>query len=121
MVREQFLSLFLVEWENIDYNVGNYFDGKNFVVPENGLYAFHASCRQQSRNFGTVILRVNNKNVAFATRAETNSSFGFVNLQSTLKLAKNDEVCARFNGYIFEANESKTTCFEGRLIARLNE
>jgi len=79
-------SYTLVEWENVDYNLGNFFDGTYFAVPENGLYSFYACCRQISINYGEIRLNLNDNLHIFANRAESNNNLGFVNIDTTLKL-----------------------------------
>lgn len=110
----------LVEWKNIDYNLGNFFDGTYFTVPENGLYSFHVHCGQKSRNVGTIYLHHNNGRI-YARRAESNDNFGFINIDATLKLAKNDKIHVGFYGHLFYLADAGTTYFEGRMIARLDE
>ena len=114
-------SYILVEWENFDYNLGNFFDGTYFTVPENGLYSFYACCRQQSSNYGQIHLDLNNNLHIYADRAESNNKMGFVNIDTTLNLVKNDKVDVRFNGNLYCTNDSRSTYFEGRMIARLDE
>jgi len=109
-----------VEWKNVDYNLGNYFDGTYFTVPENGLYSFYACCLQDSRNYGKIYLYLNNNSHIFARRSESNSSYGFVNIDTTLKLVKNDKVDVRFFGDLYYTNSVESTYFEGRMVARLD-
>ena len=114
-------SCILVEWENVDYNLGNFFDGTYLTVPENGLYSFYACCLQNSSSYGQIYLYLNNDLHIYAERAESNNSLGFVNIDTTLKLAKNDKVDVRFHGTLYNTNCEETTYFEGRMIARLDE
>ena len=111
----------LVEWENIDYNLGNFFDGTYFTVPENGLYSFYACCLKKSSSFGQIYLYLNKNLHIYAERAESNNRDGFVNIDTTLKLVKNDKVQVTFWGNLYQTNDSRTTYFEGRMIARLDE
>lgn len=113
------LYYFLVEWKNIDYNVGNYFDGKNFVAPVNGLYSFTVFCRHNSSGYSSVVLYLNGEIHTFAPRAT--SSNGFVNIYTTLKLVTNDKLNVRFEKDLYRTDDERTTYFEGRLIARLDE
>ena len=110
-----------MEWKNVDYNLGNYFDGTYFTVPENGLYYFKACCRQASSNYGEIRLYLNNNLHIYAERESSNDNVGFVNIDTTLKLVKNDKVHVRFQGDLFYTYNASTTNFEGRLIARLDE
>ena len=110
-----------MHWANADYNLGNYFDGTYFTVPENGLYYFKACCLQDSSNYGKIYLYLNDNSHIFARRAESNNKYGFVNIDTTLKLVKNDKVHVRFYGDLYYTNGAQATYFEGRLIARLEE
>ena len=110
-----------MEWKYVDYNLGNFFDGTYFTVPENGLYSFNAFCGQNSSNYGGIRLHVNDNLHIYAERAESNNRLGFVNIDTTLKLVKNDKVDVRFSGTLGDTNDSMTTYFEGRMIARLDE
>ena len=114
-------SYVLVEWKNVNYNLGHYFDGTYFTIPENGLYYFKACCMQHSSNYGAIYLYLNDNQHIYARRAESNSSYGFVNIDTTLKLVKNDKVHVRFHGDLYYTNQPETTYFEGRMIARLDE
>jgi len=109
-----------VEWENVNYNLGHYFDGTYFTVPENGLYYIKAFCWQQSSNNGEIYLFLNDNVHIYAYRGESNNNGGFVNIDTTLKLVKNDKVHVGFNGNLGWTNEAKTTFFEGRMVARLD-
>lgn len=108
-----------VEWKNVDYNLGNYFDGTYFTVPENGLYYFKVCCRQESINYGQIHLYINANLHIYADRKSSNNSYGFVNIDTTLKLVKNDKVHVRFYGDLY-STYAPTTYFEGRMIARLD-
>ena len=114
-------SYILVEWANVDYNLGNFFDGTYFTVPENGLYSFYAFCRQQSSNYGEIRLHLNDNLHIYAFRAESNNKLGFVNIDTTLKLVKNDKVDVRVYGNLADTHHAPITYFEGRMIARLDE
>jgi len=109
-----------VEWKTVDYNLGNYFDGTYFTVPENGLYSFYACCVQQSSCYGQINLYLNNNQHIYASRAESNNNLGFVNIDTTLKLVKNDKVHVRFNGNLCGTIWPEITYFEGRMVARLD-
>ena len=113
-------SFILVEWAIVDYNLGNYFDGTYFTVPENGLYYFKACCHQHSSNYGGIYLYLNDNSHIYAERAESNNNIGFVNIDTTLKLVKNDKVHVRFYGYLCDTHNAQTTYFEGRMVARLD-
>ena len=110
-----------VEWRNIDYNYGNCFDGKYFTVPENGLYYFHVACRQKSDNVGTARIYVNNNEQIKASRGESTGNYGFITLNTTLKLFKNDKVNFSYHYMLNDTSDSMTNYAEGRLIARLDK
>ena len=111
-------SQFSVEWLNVDYNVGNYFDGIYFTAPENGLYSFNVVASNSSSDTGYISLFVNNKQYACAGRSESNGKYGMVNLVTTLKLVKNDSVSVRINDQLYDTHDARKTFFEGRLVAR---
>ena len=108
-------------WTNVDYNHGHFFDGTFLTVPENGLYCFHVTSRQESSTRGYIQLYINGNRHIFARRAESNGNFGFVSIDTTLELAKNDKVDVRFHGRLECTSDKEATYFEGRLVARLNE
>ena len=110
-----------MEWRDVIYNLGNYFDGTYFTVPENGLYYLRACCRQKSSNYGQIYLYLNDHDKIYAKRAESNNSYGFVNIDITMKLVKNDKVHVRFAGDLADTYNEWTTHFEGRMVARLDE
>ena len=110
-----------MEWANVDYNLGHYFDGIYFTVPENGLYYFKACCLQRSSNLGRIYLYLNNSLHIHAYRQSSNNNYGFVNIDTTLKLVENDKVHVRFNGDLHNTHDGGSTYFEGRMIARLDE
>ena len=111
----------LVTWENVDYNHGSFFDGTYFTVPANGLYCFNALCWQQSSDEGWLSLYINGDQHVWVVRRDANSELGFVNIDTTLELMKNDKVDVRFLGQLDNMSDQTTTYFEGRLIARTNE
>ena len=110
-----------MEWTNVNYNHGNFFDGTYFTVPEKGLYRFNACCYQAASNSGQIYLYVNDKRYIWAARAESNDQIGFVNIDTTLELVKNDKVDVRLYGKLDNLTSTSTTYVEGRMIARLNE
>ena len=109
--------MFLVPWQQIDYNFGNHFDGTIFTAPKTGLYTFFAQCASQAANH-------NSKASFYVNGAEKNYSYLQTTdqyridctLQATLKLAKNDKVEVRLSGRLFSGSD-KTCYFEGRLIS----
>ena len=110
-----------MKWTNVDYNHGHFFDGTYFTVPANGLYCFNALCWQQSSDEGWLSLYINGDQHVWVVRRDANSELGFVNIDTTLELMKNDKVDVRFLGQLDNMSDQTTTYFEGRLIARFNE
>ena len=112
-----------MKWANVDYNLGNTFDGTYFTVPENGLYSFYACCSPASSSHGYIFLHLNdNSHTAVYTVESDSTKIGkSVNIQTTLKLVKNDKVDVRFDGDLVHRTDTKVTYFEGRLIARTDE
>ena len=116
----QTYSQILVTWANVDYNHGSFFDGTYFTVPANGLYCFNALCLQEASAEGQILLYINDNQHILAER-KSNGNYGFVNIDTTLELVKNDKVDVRFLGQLDNLSDKETTYFEGRMIARLNE
>ena len=112
---------FLVTWKNIDYNFGGFFNGKPFIVPEKGLYFFQVCCKQKSRTRGTVVLYRNDEIFTFGSKADSYNNHGHVNVQTTLELVKNDKIHVCFGQELYNTDDARTTYFEGRLIAKLDE
>ena len=113
---------FIVEWKQIDYNIGNHFDGTIFAAPTTGLYTFHATS-EQFNNTGdaSIFVHVNGRPKLQSRNYTKSNDFGFVTIQTTLKIAEDDKVEVRFNGKLSDANNTMKTHFEGRLISELNE
>ena len=109
-----------MEWRNVDYNLGNFFDGTYFTVPVSGLYSFYLCSRHASSNAGWVYLFLNGELHIWASRSSTGSNTGLVSIDPTLKLEKNDKIDARFHGTLSDTQNAMTTYFQGRLIARLD-
>ena len=114
-------SHILVVWANVDYNLGNFFDGTYFTVPKNGLYSFLANFHQASSSRGQVFLYLNDEQKMWAARGESDGNMGFITLNTTLQLVKNDKVDIRLSAGVSNIQDPMTTTFEGRLIARTGE
>ena len=110
-----------MEWLNVDYNLGHFFDGTYFTVPKNGLYSFLANSHQSSSSYGKIMLYVNDVEKIWTARGESSGQNGFITLTTTLKLVKNDKVDIRLYGGVSNLGDSMTTTFEGRLIARTDK
>ena len=110
----------LVEWEQIDYNIGNYFDGTILTAPKAGLYSFLATLQHNKGSCNSfAFYYVNGKNIS-------NTYTGCDNLsnppmQATLKLEKDDKVEVRFGGNAFGTDDQKGTFFEGRYISSIDD
>ena len=119
-------DIFLVEWRDIDYNLGNYFDGTIFTAPQAGLYTFLAQFHRyggySKGNNVHAYLFVNGTGIArsYTHSHADNDIIPFV-LQSTLKLAKGDKVEVRLSGKVIDASNRNWTYFEGRFISRIDE
>ena len=107
------------EWRTTEYNYGDHFDGSFFTVPEDGIYTFYLTARQQSRDYGYAYIYVNENEIAYSIRAENSADNGFVSVSVTIKLKRGDKVKAKFSGALYYLTEAKTTYFEGRLISKL--
>ena len=112
-----------MEWKNVDYNLGNFFDGTYFTAPENGLYSFYACCEQGASSYGYISLYLNGNSRIYARTRTSNDDYGgrFINIYTTMKLVKNDKVYVGFYGNLYATDHAPATFFEGRLIARLDE
>ena len=110
---------FKVKWRDIDYNIGNHFNGTIFTAPLTGLYSFHASAEQYSSHNTSIFVYINGSP---KTQQESkNGSYRNVTIQTTLKIDKEDKVEIRFKGYLSGYNDGKKTFFEGRLISRMDK
>ena len=68
------------------------------------------------------MLYINGNQGIRSARAESYDKLGFVNIDTTLELVKNDKVDVRFYGKLHNLSDVPTTTyFEGRMIARLNK
>ena len=119
-------DIFLVEWRDIDYNLGNYFDGTIFTAPQAGLYTFlaqfHLYGPYSKGNDVAAFLFVNGTCIALSVNC-SHADLNYVPfvLQTTLKLAKGDKVEVRLAGRVQAAYLSHWTYFEGRFISRIDE
>ena len=110
-----------MEWKNVDYNLGNFFDGTYFTVPKNGLYSFLANAHQASNSYGGISLYLNDEQKIWAPRGESSGQIGFITFDTTLKLVENDKVDVRLYGGVWNLKDPIRTFFEGRLIARTDD
>ena len=113
--------MFLVEWQTIDYNIGNYFNGTIFTAPLNGLYSFHATSEQLSSHSASIFLYINGSTKTRQDSRQNNDSYANVTIQTTLKIGKGDKVEIRFGGKLANSDVNNKTYFEGRLVSRINE
>ena len=119
-------DIFLVEWKDIDYNFGNYFDGTIFTAPQTGLYSFLAQFNRwghySKESDVYAYLFVNGTDIAISyTRSYADNDIIPFVLQTTLKLAKGDKVEVRPEGKVYKADDRQWTYFEGRFISRIDE
>ena len=111
-----------MEWANVDYNLGNFFDGTYFTVPKNGLYSFLANFYHgPNASNGQIYLYLNGEKKIWAARGESNGKTGFYIFNTTLQLVETDKVDIRRNGDFSNLGNPMTTFFEGRLIARTDD
>ena len=90
-------------------------------MPENGLYSFNVFCTQASTHWGSAYLYWNERQHIEAKRAAYRGYCGFVSINTTLKLVKNDKIHVRFEQNLYDTNYELSTYFEGILVTRLDE
>ena len=110
-----------MEWAIVEYNLGNYFDGTYFTIPQNGLYSFFVTCRKGSGDNAHVQLYLNDVQQTEAYKANGDCKDGTVQMFTTWMLMKNDKVHVRFWGSLRDTNVAKFIFFEGRMVAGLEE
>ena len=115
------ISYFLVKWRNIEYNIGNHFNGTIFTAPVAGLYSFFAMAKHRAATYTRIRLYVNGNSKIVSTNETKNDDIQSLPLQSTLKLEKGQTVELRFGGTLYQASYGDRTYFEGRLISRIDE
>ena len=112
----------LVQWNQIDYNVGNFFDGTFFTAPECGLYSFYASVEQSmTLNTGTAMIYIFVDGIEKVLTRRKYDNYGSITIQSTLKLAEDAKVEIRFSGQLDFSNDARTTYFEGKFISSMDD
>merc|ERR1712062_153609 len=100
-----------VEWANVDYNLGNFFDGTYFTVPKTGLYSFLANFYHVNA-YGQIDLYLNDKLKIWTAKGESKGKSGFLTFNTTLQLVKNDKVDIRLQGGVSNLTDPMTTFFE---------
>ena len=112
------ITLFVqVKWQNIEYNIGDHFNGSHFTVPYDGLFSFNAKAIQHSKKEGVFYFYVNGLEKSRVKAHNIDVTQGNVSLDKTLELKKNDKVHLGCSGDLFDMN--KDTCFfEGKLILK---
>ena len=89
------------------------------------MFTFVSTARHNSYNFGFLHLVVNGLQLSTSSRANrARSNTGDQDeiwLNATLQLNKGDKVSVVMTGELFQLNNPKTTYFEGRLIANLEQ
>ena len=106
----------LVIWKNIEYNIGNAFDGAKgtFTSPHDGIYSFYATALVSSGKHSEVFIRVNG-----SRKVHHLVSPGYANASpnGVFKLKKGDTVNIEMVSYFHYANsECLRTYFQGHLI-----
>ena len=113
--------MFSVQWENIQYDIGNNFDGTKFTAPKGGLYTFHATARRQDKNSYTIIHFFVNGSPRISSFAGTDDNDSFSqSIQTTLRLDSGDKVEVRLHGNFWDTTYGPCTFFEGRYIPRID-
>ena len=116
------MNIFLVQWNQIDYNIGSHFDGKIFTAPITGLYTFFTTAEHSGGSgVATVFVYLNGLQKFYRRSNSTAGAWGNVSIQTTLKVAQGDKVEVRFNGRLAGAQDANKTQFEGRLLSNLSE
>ena len=89
------------------------------------MFTFVSTARHNSFNFGFLQLRVNSFEILTSSRANhartTSEDQAQIWLNATLQLNRGDKVSVVMTGELSQLNNPKTTYFEGRLIANLEE
>ena len=89
------------------------------------MFTFVSTARHNSFNFGWLHLRVNGIQISTSSRANHARSDmehqAQIWLNATLQLNRGDKVSVQMTGELSQLNNPKTTYFEGRLIANLEE
>lgn len=121
--------MFLVTWDQIDYNIGNYFNGYFngiFSAPENGLYSFCASAQRKHNGQNAYIyIYVNRQEKIrsgnYAQNSGRSNCTTSLLIQTTLKLDKGDNIEVRLEGTMYEPNHASKFYFEGRLVSKIDD
>ena len=111
----------LATWLNMDYNLGNHFDGSIFKAPFKGIYTFNVCAGHTSETNGHVELYVNESRTVNSQRNCNDDSYSNIWLHTTLRLETDDEISIRLHGDLYDLNDDECTFFEGTLISKLDE
>ena len=110
-----------VQWRDIEYNIGNNFDGTKFTAPKGGLYTFHATARRQDKNSYTIIhFFVNGSSRGYSEAKTDDNDLFSLTIQTTLRLNRGDKVEVRLGGTFSFTNNGYFTCFEGRFVPKID-
>ena len=89
------------------------------------MFTFISTARHNSKKCGCLHLRVNGTQISTSSRANhaksSSEDQAQIWLNATLQLNKGDEVSVQMIGELSQLSNPKTTYFEGRLIANLEE
>ena len=111
---------FIVEWNQINYNIGNHFDGTIFTAPKTGLYYFSATVQMSDTSSFSQFL-VNDQERFFSRCYTQDNQINSLSLQKTFKLETDDKVEVRLHGKLYEASWSTRASFEGRFISKIDD
>ena len=109
----------LVQWEDIEYNYGDCFDGAVFNAPVDGLYIFYATAFHNSYIDGKICLKENYEDAAVTYQCSANENSlcsSGITLQATLDLDKDDTVTIEMTGEFKYLDDHFKTYYEGRLL-----
>ena len=109
-----------MEWKQIEYNLGNHFDGTIFTTPRTGLYHFSATVQVRNAN-ATSYFYVNDQEKFFSRCRAQSDDIASLPIQTTLKLETGDKVTVRYDGQLYEGDYRTRAFFEGRLISKIDE
>ena len=113
--------LLLVNWEHMEYNYGDCFDGSVFTAPVDGIYTFNATAFHDSDSCdGKITIKENYEDAAIFSRfvpTEDNIPGASLTVQASLELDKNATVTIELYGEFKYLNDYSLTYFEGRLLA----
>ena len=114
------IKLFLVIWENIEYNIGNAFDKSTgtFTCPQDGIYSFYATSPIWGQTYGRIYIYVNgSEKVHHYLCNHGEYEFKHTSPNGVFKLRKGDTVHIDMLGtFHYASSQCSRTYFQGHLI-----